>query len=148
MKAKEYLQQLQRLDVLITQKIEELDDLHLKSRSISGVDYSKENVQTSFSGNAPFVEIIERIADIEAEINNEIDKFVNSKHKIINQIQGLRSCIYIEILYKRYVQFKCLEEIAEEMNFAYQYIRELHGCALKEFEKTYKNLQNLIANLH
>lgn len=142
MKAKEYLQQLQRLDTVINQKIKEVDDLRLKSRSVGSIDYSKERVQTSPSGDAPFVKLIGRIIDLEQEINAEIDAFVDDKHKIINQIQGLKNRKYIEILYKRYVEFKRLEVVAVEMNFTYQYVVELHGYALKDFQTTYENLLN------
>ena len=50
MKAKKYLQQLQRLDTMINQKIKELGDLRLMSQSVGGIDYSKECVQSSPSG--------------------------------------------------------------------------------------------------
>lgn len=142
MKAKEYLQQLQRLDTVINQKIKEVDDLRLKSRSTGAIDYSKERVQTSPSGDAPFVKLIGRIVDLEEEINAEIDAFVDEKHKIINQIQALKNSKYIEILYKHYVEFKRLEVVAVEMNFTYQYVVELHGYALKDFQTTYENLLN------
>lgn len=142
MKAKEYLQQLQRLDTVINQKIKEVDDLRLKSRSVGSIDYSKERVQTSPSGDASFVKLIGRIIDLEAEINAEIDAFVDEKHRIINQIQGLKNSKYIEILYKHYVEFKRLEVVAVEMNFTYQYVVELHGYALKDFQTTYENLLN------
>lgn len=140
MKAKEYLQQLQRLDTIISQKMVELEDLRLKVTSTGSIDYSKERVQTSPSGDAPFANMIARIADLEDEINAEIDRFVDEKHKIINQIQGLKNADYISLLFKRYVELKKFEIIAIEMNFTYQYILELHGYALKEFETTYKNL--------
>ena len=142
MKAKEYLQQLQRLDTVINQKIKELGDLRLKSQSAGSIDYSKEREQTSPSGDAPFVKLIGRIIDLEAEINAEIDAFVDDKHKIINQIQSLKNSKYIEILYKHYVEFKRLEVVAVEMNFTYQYVVELHGYALKDFQTTYENLLN------
>lgn len=134
MKAKEYLQQLQRLDTVINQKIKEVHDLRLQAQSTGGIDYSKERVQTSPSGDAPFVKPICRIIDLEAEINAEIDKFVDEKHKIINQIQGLKNSDYIALLFKRYVEFKSLERICVEMNFSYDYIKHLHGYALKDFE--------------
>lgn len=140
MKAKEYLQQLKRLDELINQKIKEVTELRERATSVSGIDYSKDKVQTSPSGDAPFVKLIGKIADLEAEINAEIDSFVNEKHKIINQIQSLKNADYISLLFKRYVEFKKFEIIAIEMNFTYQYVLELHGCALREFETTYKNL--------
>lgn len=142
MKAKEYLQQLQRLDTVINQKIKEVHDLRLQAQSTGGLDYSKERVQSSPSGDAPFVKPICRIIDLEAEINAEIDAFVDDKHKIINQIQSLKNSKYIEILYKHYVEFKRLEVVAVEMNFTYQYVVELHGYALKDFQTTYENLLN------
>lgn len=134
MKAKEYLQQLQRLDTVINQKIKEVQALRVQARSTGGFDYSKERVQSSPSGDAPFVKTICRIIDLEAEINAEIDRFVDEKHKIINQIQGLKNSDYISLLFKRYVEFKSLERICVEMNFSYDYIKHLHGYALKDFE--------------
>lgn len=138
MKAKEYLKKLQRLDTVTTQKISELGDLRMKLCSVGGIDYSKERVQTSPSGDASFVNAIGRITDLESEINREIDNFVDEKHKIINQIQGLKNSDYITLLFKRYVEFKKFETIAVEMNFTYQYILNMHGYALREFETTYK----------
>lgn len=139
MKAKEYLQQLQRLDTMINQKIKELGDLRLMSRSVGGIDYSKERVQSSTFSDAPFVKAIDRIIDLEEEINREIDDFVDRKHEIINQIQGLQDANHIKLLFMRYVEFKNFETIAVEMNYTYQYTIELHGYALQEFERTYLN---------
>lgn len=142
MKAKEYLQQLQRLDTMINQKIKELGDLRLMLQSAGGIDYSKERVQSSPSGDAPFVKPVLRMIELEQEINTEIDRFVDEKHEIINQIQALQNPKHIDILYKHYVEFKRLEIVAVEMNFTYQYIVELHGTALKEFQLTHENLLN------
>lgn len=140
MKAKEYLQRLQRLDTVISQKMREVEDLREKCISTKSIDYSKDRVQTSPSKDAPFVKMIGQIVDLEEEINSEINSFVQQKHKIINQIQGLKNNKYIEVLYKHYVEFKRLEVVSVEMNFTYQYTRELHGYALQDFERTYKNL--------
>lgn len=142
MTAKEYLQQLQRLDVVIKQKISEKEELQRKAGSISAVDYSKEKVSTAPYGEAAFEKITDRICDLEDEINSEIDYFVDKKHKIINQIQSLTAAHYIDLLFKRYVQFKKFEQIAVEMNFTYRYVLELHGLALQNFETSYKNLLN------
>ena len=140
-KAKEYLQQLQRLDTTINQKIQELSDLRATAKKIGGMDYSKDRVQTNACGDAPFTDTVLRIIDLEHEINREIDAFVDEKHCIINQIQSLQNSKYIDLLYQRYVKFKQLEQIAVDMNYTYQYVRELHGRALQEFESTYTNLQ-------
>lgn len=139
MRAKEYLQQLQRLDTLINQRIKELYNLRVMLTNIGSFDYSKDRVQTSSSGDAPFVKTIGKIVELEEEINREIDNFIDEKHKIINQIQSLKNSKYIDILYKHYVEMKHLEIIAVDMNFSYNYIKHLHGCALKDFENKVLN---------
>lgn len=46
----------------------------------------------------------------------------------------------MNILYKRYVEYKRLKTIADEMNYTYEYIRSMHGWALEEFSKKILNL--------
>lgn len=140
MKAKEYLQQLQWLDTVINQKIRELDDLRYMSTSVGSIDYSRERVQSSPSGDAPFVGLTERIIALNEEINAEIDAFVDKKHLIINQIQRLKNVNHVSILYKRYVEYKKFEVIADEMNFTPDYIKHLHGSALRDFERKVLNM--------
>ncbi len=140
MNGKDYLSQLQLLDVKIDQKIQELDELK-RLISIKAVDYSREKVQTNVCHNADFENTIIKIIDIEREINTQIDNFVNKKHQIINQIQGMKNCKYIQVLYKRYVEYKSLKTIANEMDYTYQYTRELHKISLTTFENTYTKLQ-------
>lgn len=139
MKAKEYLRQLQRLDAVINQKIKESEDLKIKLSDVGSIDYSKEKVQTGFYKNAFFEKLIERRISLEEEINAEIDIFLDKKHEIINQIQSLKNTDYISLLYKRYVEFKRLEVISVEMKFSYNYIKHLHGYALKDFENKFLN---------
>lgn len=134
MKAKEYLQQLKRLDTLIDLKNKELDDLQLRVKSIGSMNFSEERVQTSPSEDAPFVKLIEKIVDLQAEINAEIDIFVDTKRRIISQIQALKNPKFIDLLYKCYVEYKSLMQISSEMNFSYDHIKHLHGYALEDFE--------------
>lgn len=133
--AKQYLSSLKRLDLIIKQKTEELEDLKSKSKSIRSIDYSAERVQKSPSTDAPFVKILDEIVDLSNEIAQDIEDIVMQQHKIIDQIQELKNPIYADVLYKRYVQFKRFEKIAVEMNFDYGYIRHCHALALRDFEK-------------
>lgn len=55
-----------------------------------------------------------RMIELEQEINAEIDRVVDEKHEIINQIQALQNPKHIDILYKHYVEFKRLEIVAVE----------------------------------
>ena len=83
MKAKEYLQQLQKLDIVINQKLQELYELK-KLQDIKAIDYTKEKVQSSRQNGANFENVLIKIIDMENEINAEIDRFIDKKHQMIN----------------------------------------------------------------
>lgn len=138
MKAKEYLKQIEKLDKCIEQKQIEYDELRLRSTSSGGIQYG-ERVQTSPTGDSLERKVVNYV-QLEEDINAMIDNFVDTKHKIIDEIQGLSNVNHIDVLFKKYVQYKTLEQIAVEMGYTYQYVRELHGYALQEFSKTYTNL--------
>ena len=140
MKAKEHLGNLRCLKIKIDQKKEQLKELELLRGSLGSLDYSKERVQTSVDGNKVENDTL-KILLLESEIKDDMIAFEIEKDKMIREIHMLKNADYIRLLFKRYVEFKSLEKIAVEMNYTYQYVRELHGYALQEFETTYTNLQ-------
>ena len=143
MRVKEYLQQIFKLERHINQRQSQLEELIEYSGYIKSIDYANDRVQSSKSSDADFVSTIHKITDLQAEINAKIDALVDIKNTIIQQIQTLDNTIYADILYKRYVECKKLEQIAVEMNYSYDWVRHKHGKALKYFEKqkktTHKN---------
>lgn len=81
---------------------------------------------------------IERIAKIEADIDDEIDELLILKHRIMTAIKELtdlneRRVIYLayigKVEYGKYRQLN-LWQIAREMNYSYDRIRHIHGAAL------------------
>lgn len=141
--AKKYLGQLQELDININQDLELLEEMKTDACSVGGIDYSKERVQTSCSGDS-LGNAVTRYVSFDEHINAEIDRFVDAKNKIIAEIRGLHDKNYIQVLFKIYVQFKTVKQASKEMKMSYPYVIELHNKALSEFEKTYKNLHYLI----
>lgn len=135
MNAREYLEQLQKMDVAINQNIAWLYELKNIRKELKGVNYTSQKVKTSKSHRADFEKTILIIMDMEQNINDSIDKFVDQKNEIIKQIQSLDNHKYVQVLYKKYVEYKRLEEIAIEMHYSYQYIKEIHKKALQEFKK-------------
>ena len=135
MSAKQYLLQLQILDMKINQKIEESAQL----RSIvqgRGMSCDSERVQTSPANIQE--NMIVKYLDLEREIDKMIDAYVDQKDKIINQIHELSDVRYIKILFDRYVpdengHTKSFEQISVEMNYSYTYVCDLHGQALIAF---------------
>ncbi len=135
MKASEYLKQLQRLDVAIKQKKDELEMLRAAMTSTGSLDYGEEKVTGgSIAGEAKFTKLCDKVIDLETEIQNEVGEYFDKKHRVINQIQSIDKTIYRELLYKRYVEFKKLDSISDEMHYSYGHIRNIHRRALKDFE--------------
>ena len=139
-KPKEYLSQIRRLNTMIEQKQKERDSLR-DIDGVSGIDMSKDPVQTSPNGSAPFERTIERILTLEDEIDKLIAEYITKRNRIIEEIHALDNTNYIELLFKRYVECKSFELIAVEMNYTYDWIREMHGHALLAFERTHTNPQ-------
>ena len=126
MNAREYLEQLQKMDIAINQNIAWLYELKNIRKELKGVNYTSQKVKTSKSNRADFEKTLLIIMDMEQNINDSIDKFVDQKNEIIKQIQSLDNHKYVQVLYKKYVEYKRLEEIAIEMHYSYQYIKEIH----------------------
>lgn len=140
MKAKEHLSNLRELKIKIDQKKEQLKELELLRVSVGSFDYSRERVQTSIDGNQIENDTI-KLLMLESEIKDDMIAFEFEKDRIIREIHALKNAEYIKLLFKRYVEFKRLEKIAVEMDYTYQYTREMHGYALQDFETTYTNQQ-------
>lgn len=136
MTTKQYLDRIREADIKILNRTHELEALRKSISLISGIDYSKDRVQsTPTTGNKQ----IEKLIDLESELIDMIDMAANNKHHIINQIHELEDINHIQILYKRYIEYKSFEQISCELNYAYNYVCNLHGDALKEFGIKYLN---------
>lgn len=129
---KEYLRQIRLFDICIRQKEAELAAMRSELENMSAA-VTGERVQTSV--NDKMSEKVSHIVDLEAMIIQDKEKFLRMKDRIINEIQSLDNSVYVDILYKRYVEYKQLEEIAVEMNYSYRQVLRLHGFALQEFKR-------------
>lgn len=139
MKAKEYLGQVLLLNEKINQKQIQYKELLHIATSAGAIRYDKERVQTSLTGDS-MSNIVSKYVDLQQEINSDIDHFIDMKNKIINEIQSLSDVKFIKLLFMRYIQGKRLEEIAVDLDYSYQYVKELHGYALKSFTETHPEL--------
>lgn len=133
MKAKTYLKQIERLNIQIGQKQQQINELKTLATGSGSISYG-ERVQTSLSGNSNTNIIVEYVY-LEKAVNSDIDNYVNIKNKIINQIQSLHSVEQIKLLYMRYVLFYTFEKIAVEMNLCTRQIYRIHRNALQAFQK-------------
>lgn len=141
--ARRYLEQIQEFDIYINQDLERLEEMKINACSTGAIDYSKDRVQTSPSGDTLCKQVTNYVA-FNDKINAEIDSFADAKEQIIKEIRGLRDKNYVQVLYKVYVQYKTVKQVSKEMKKCYNYTVELHNKALTAFEKTYQNLHYLM----
>ena len=136
MNVKAYLQQIKVLDTKIKQKEEQIEYLKEAAGGAGAIRYDKDKVQTSCS-DSKLESMIIQYMTLEQEVQEEKLKFEQARQKIINQIHELNDDRYINVLFKRYVELKGFEKIAVEMDYNYDYVRELHALAINAFEITH-----------
>lgn len=135
MTAKEYLQQLHKLTVTIEQRKQEKADLRESLYNISGIDYSKERIRGSSPAGSNHERVMVKLIELENKIDILIGEQIELKDKIIGQIHELDNPNQINVLYKRYVLFEKIEQIADDLGFSYRNIYRLHDHGLDAFEK-------------
>lgn len=132
MKAKQYLEQIKWLDIKINDKISERESYwSLATKVTPTLSHAPAGSGVSDKvGN-----IVAKIVAIDEQINEQIDEFVDLKIKITNEIEQVNDRRYHDLLYKKYVEYKDFAVIAGEMCYEYTSILNMHGKALKAFEK-------------
>lgn len=99
MTVKDYLYSVRVSDKLIRTKEHELLKLRLNIAQVS----VKQNEPVKTSGVNDPMRIVDRIADLQAEINREIDNLVRLKTEIRSKINALDDYRYIAILTEYYI---------------------------------------------
>ena len=133
MTAKEYLRQIKLLDEKIKHRMQEQEEIRQMAMSTGALTYDADKVQTSLSGDSRQLRLIEKAADMDAEIQRMVDDLIDLKHRIIGEIHQLDDERYIRILFDRYVEGVPLRTIAANIGYEYKWLCRLHGYALSEF---------------
>ena len=132
MQAKEFLNKIRHIDMMIDCKLEQTSNLRSRLTSIN-VSMG-ERVQSSLDPDK-FTNTISKIVELEKEINDDIDKLVDLKSIARNVIEQLENEVEKVILYKRYFENKTFEQISVELNYSWRRIHQFHGDALKKLER-------------
>lgn len=136
MKAKNYLQKLQSLDLHINAKIEQKEhymDLACRATSrLSAVNYGGTSHRSKVEDN------VCKMIDIEREIDREIDRLVNLRRKVLQILENLEDERFRQILEYRYLNYWSWEKMAGELNYDLSWLHRLHKKALDAFEEELK----------
>jgi len=136
MNAKEYLSQAKYLDMRINSKIQQLSSLNdLSKKCTSALTGMPRSTNGSTSTMA---DTINKIIDLQREINADIDSLVDLKRDIMEVIKAIPGQEAQTILEKRYLCFLSWEQIAVDMHYSIQYAFRIHDQALDEVEKLLK----------
>lgn len=131
MDAKEFLRQIRKLDKLIENKLVEVQQWKEIATNVSP-NLTGERVQSS--GNPQKIaDAIGRYIDLEREINQDIDKLVETKKDVISVIEQLNATEY-DVLHKVYVQGFTFDEVAITCRHSRSWATTVHGRALKHVQ--------------
>ena len=129
MTTRQYLSQIEKYDNLIHNKIIEEEQLNILSMSVKSVPIG-EKVQTS-SKQDPMGDMVAKIIDLREEISKMATDFLEQKQEIIRTIETVEDQILYDVLFKRYVEYKTLLNIADELGYSEVTIKRLHLKAVK-----------------
>lgn len=140
MNAKDYLMQIKYLEQRIQLKQEEITQLRTLATSITAPT-DREAVQTS--GTTDKVgELVVKIVDLRYEINDIIDKLIDTKRECIEVIEQIEIPLQYAVLHKFYIDNKPLPVIASELHYSYEHIKRIHRKALQNVEKILQKVKD------
>ncbi len=132
MTAREYLSQAYYLDQRINSKIEQVESLNDLARkagcAISGMPRNPDRAVSSMA-NA-----VERIVDLQAEVNADIERMVRLKAEIMAVIRQVEDPELQTLLEKRYLNFHTWGQIAVDMGYNVRHLYRIHDRALLEIK--------------
>ena len=127
-----YLEQVEKLDTIITNKLIEKQQWKDIAMGITA-NMDGERVQSS-GGKSKMAEAVIKCVDIESEIDRLIDQLVDTKKDVIQTIEQLYSPTEYNVLHMRYIQYLSLQDIADNYGRDYGWATTTHGRALKSVQ--------------
>jgi DNA-directed RNA polymerase specialized sigma subunit len=137
MTVQEYLSQAYRIDKRINAKLEQICSLRELATKATAT-LSDDRVQSS-SNPHKMSDIIDKMVDLENEINKDIDHLVSLKGEIMTLIKGVSDTGCQTLLELRYLCYKKWEQVAVELGYSIQHTHRIHDKALKIISENFKD---------
>lgn len=132
MTAKEYLSQAKHLDDIINCRLRELSYWRSLSLGVSGSSF-EEHHNPNKPTEAPFVRCVEKIDEIERDVNTKIDALINLRGKINKAIDMMDNYEEQLLLRYRYLDGLTWRKISKIMLVSIRTVYRIHGTALQNF---------------
>jgi DNA-directed RNA polymerase specialized sigma subunit len=130
--AQVFLEQVERLDARITNKLIEKQQWKDIALGITA-NMDGERVQSS-GAKDKMASAVERCVDMESEIDSLVDNLIEIKKEVIQTIEQLYSPTEYKLLHLRYIQYVPLKDIADMWGVEYTNVTTTHGRALKNVQ--------------
>ena len=131
MTAKEYLEQVGKLEYKINAMKLRSDYYEQMSHSIPGQDFTRERVQTTPNYEAPFVQWLIKKDEIDREIKRKEEKLANLKAEILLQIESWDNEDYKNVIVMRYLKRWGWSKVAKQCFCSIASIYRWHDAALE-----------------
>ena len=96
-----------------------------------GITTNSEGERVQSSGSQQkMADAINRVVDLQAEINGMVDRLIDLKQEIIRTIELLNATEY-DVLHKRYIQDMTFDEIGAAKHKSKSWATTVHGRALQ-----------------
>lgn len=138
MRAKNFLNKIKELDLLIDEKLADVEMLKSRLTNVTA-SCEGERVQTSMQGDK-FADTVAKIVDLQNNINRDIDKLIDYKAVARELIEKLDDDLLKNIMYKRYFRGCTFEEIAVSIGYSWRHTCRLHGVALQKLNEHMKDV--------
>ena len=140
MTAKEYLSKVKRLDEAINCRLRELEYWRDLSCRLSGGSFD-ENYDPNPPTEAPFTRCLEKIDEIERDVNAKVDTLVDLRRAVNRAIDAMDNRDEQILLRCRYLDGLSWEDICRIMNISLRTVHRLHSAALEKFAPSDENFQ-------
>lgn len=132
MTQKEYLNQYRAIDKEIDALTEDAVRLRAQCEKSGGSIIDGTAKSPKNDNSAPFERIVDKIIEIENEINQKIDLKLILRKEIEASIESVDDDTLRTLLRYRYLCGMTFEEVAVRMNYSWRQVIRLHGAALQK----------------
>ena len=141
---KKHLSKVRYIDNEIDAKEEIKQQMRKRLTSVKATQYREIDVQggvrkTNEDRILEYVEYSE-------QINELIDKLINRKMTVVEQIEQIDDGLYRTILTERYINNKSWEDVSKAINYGERRTLQYHNDALREFANVNKDCSKLHCN--
>ena len=134
MTSKEFLQKPMRIQHRIEQLQLKRQTFEELANSIPGGNYDKPLVQKTRNTQAPFIKWIDKIMEVEKEIEKLEEEFEVAKAEVIKAIEKLDNADYQTLLIMRYLNEYSWTSICEKMYVSLSTAKRWHWEAINILE--------------